>query len=557
MKATIKKLDTNNLKILLSFLISLISISTLEAASYYVDATNGNDNHSGISESTAWKSINKVESTTFYPGDIIAFKRGEIWYDNLTMKSSGKIDNPIRITAYGTGNKPIISGLKKLSGTWINEGGNTWSISNSSLVSRLFKDNVELKRASKRNFGHFDEEFGDPATGTVWIWENGKILYYSATNPQKLNIEGTLISSTISINGLSNITIDGIETEGAPIRITNGENIHIFNCSIGKKASGGFVLKSSNNITIENNIIDADFKLKYTGLQSYTGTDYRGVNDGIAVYAGLTNSTIKNNTFKNWGHAAIGMTSNIPIENNKIYNNIFTAPDIIYGRGMGYSGNGIQNNEIHHNLFYKLQTQNQLNGKNNHFHHNWFDNMNDTPLKNGEQGQAITLAAYNGNPTGNIFEYNTITNTEGPGIELIASGNSSKDISGNIFRKNLFENCGTTPYYSYNKGVGIAIQRYDDIGSNTFTDNAFKGIESYINHRHNTVTTSVFNERNGIEGDIIHGNTYTITDQGAGELNISSLGANHVNSEIVVSSSTNVQSTTNLTPFVMTRGLIE
>ena len=35
------------------------------AATYYVDATNGNDNNDGLSLSTAWKTIAKVNNSNF------------------------------------------------------------------------------------------------------------------------------------------------------------------------------------------------------------------------------------------------------------------------------------------------------------------------------------------------------------------------------------------------------------------------------------------------------------------------------------------------------------
>jgi hypothetical protein len=44
-------------------------ISEAWAATYYVDATNGNDANNGTSESTPWKTIAQVNASTFNPGD--------------------------------------------------------------------------------------------------------------------------------------------------------------------------------------------------------------------------------------------------------------------------------------------------------------------------------------------------------------------------------------------------------------------------------------------------------------------------------------------------------
>ena len=76
-----------------------------------MDATNGNDGNTGLSESTAWKTIAKVNASKFNPGDQILFKRGGSWSENLTFPSSGSAGNPITVGAYGSGNAPIINRL--------------------------------------------------------------------------------------------------------------------------------------------------------------------------------------------------------------------------------------------------------------------------------------------------------------------------------------------------------------------------------------------------------------------------------------------------------------
>jgi len=52
-------------------------ISDAWSATYYVDATNGNDANNGLSPSIPWKTIAKVNTSSFKPGDQILIKRGE------------------------------------------------------------------------------------------------------------------------------------------------------------------------------------------------------------------------------------------------------------------------------------------------------------------------------------------------------------------------------------------------------------------------------------------------------------------------------------------------
>lgn len=72
---------------------TFVSAATTEAItgiSYYVDSVNGNDDNDGTSEAKAWKSLEKVNATTFKPGDELRFKRGCSWSGLLSPKGSGE-----------------------------------------------------------------------------------------------------------------------------------------------------------------------------------------------------------------------------------------------------------------------------------------------------------------------------------------------------------------------------------------------------------------------------------------------------------------------------------
>ena len=77
------------------------------AADYYVDPA-GNDSASGTSTATPWKSLAKVNATTFQPGDRIRFKKGGTWVGSLWPKGSGDSTAQITLGSYGTGAKPLI-----------------------------------------------------------------------------------------------------------------------------------------------------------------------------------------------------------------------------------------------------------------------------------------------------------------------------------------------------------------------------------------------------------------------------------------------------------------
>ena len=98
-----------SLRVLIFFSVILL-VSSLLGSTYYIDSNNGSDTNDGLSPETAWKTIKKINSTSFVPGDKILFQKGDIWREQLTVSSSGDNGNPIIFGSYGSGDLPIIHG---------------------------------------------------------------------------------------------------------------------------------------------------------------------------------------------------------------------------------------------------------------------------------------------------------------------------------------------------------------------------------------------------------------------------------------------------------------
>jgi hypothetical protein len=89
--------------------------SELQAQNSYYISPTGDDNNDGSSPAKAWKTIAKVNSTTFSPGDQILFERGGVWSETLILSSSGSQESPIVFGAYGDGGKSTIDGQNTIS----------------------------------------------------------------------------------------------------------------------------------------------------------------------------------------------------------------------------------------------------------------------------------------------------------------------------------------------------------------------------------------------------------------------------------------------------------
>ncbi len=97
---------------------ALAGAPSASAADYYVDASAGDDGWTGQAGTPTgaragpWKTLGKVASTAFQPGDRILLKCGEIWRESLTLRSSGTPEQPIEVKAYpaSCAAHPIIDG---------------------------------------------------------------------------------------------------------------------------------------------------------------------------------------------------------------------------------------------------------------------------------------------------------------------------------------------------------------------------------------------------------------------------------------------------------------
>ena len=90
----------------------LLGTMSVCAKTYYVSQSTGNDNLNGLAQEPGnnagpWKTLAKA-SISLAPGDQILLKCGDTWNEELAPKGEGTPQNPILISSYGKGAKPII-----------------------------------------------------------------------------------------------------------------------------------------------------------------------------------------------------------------------------------------------------------------------------------------------------------------------------------------------------------------------------------------------------------------------------------------------------------------
>ncbi len=212
----------------------------LEAANtvYYVDAVDGSDSNSGISDSTAWQSLLKVDSTTFSEGDTILFKAGCSWEGQLYPKGSGSSTHPIVIDMYGSGDKPIITtnGTQLSALYFINQA--YWEINNLE-ITNVASEPGDYRgiHVEGRDFGTIDHFYikncyVHDVTGEVnWIGgssEDSDYIHF-----------GTGWDASKRTGG---IVFEISSTAATPVK-TKFNDILVENCVISDCSFGGFIIK--------------------------------------------------------------------------------------------------------------------------------------------------------------------------------------------------------------------------------------------------------------------------------------------------------------------------
>lgn len=305
------------------------------SATYYVDATAGNDANNGTSTSTPWKTIDKIRSFghthPFLADDQILLKAGETWseetsyWENLGDGSPG---HPIIFGKYGSGADPIIN-----------------------------------------TTGPYALSFRDMSYWTIQdIGFKGGTLYQVLINAQSRSISGIKIQRCTVEGAVPGAGQHGIRIdEGDTYTITN---IEIANCTIKNIAAGVGNCDGINAFKVTSGLYIHD-NLLYGNGDAGQGIDVAGGSDHViernigygqaslikchGQQHPLANVIVRQNIF----YGPLGAdTMGIAVHdstNGKVYNNTIYMADYGYGAfiaGKPNDTSAYSGTEIKNNIFY-------------------------------------------------------------------------------------------------------------------------------------------------------------------------------------------------------------
>ncbi|TDC81360.1 right-handed parallel beta-helix repeat-containing protein [Micromonospora sp. KC606] len=292
---------------------------------YYVDAISGSDASSGVSESAPWKSLSKVNSTTFQAGDRILLRAGRTWTGQLWPKGSGASGAPITVDSYGSGNKPRIDGAGQVGDAVRLFNQEYWTIRNLEVTNTV------------------------PSTGTPGAnLRDLRGIHVGGDNSQTL--DGFLIDSVYVHDVTGEINwIGGDTADNAPgIRFKTGWD--------GSKKTGGIVFDTTvpnvtrppANPTILNNLTVTNSQIMNTSFAGIVVKQYTG--DGKDA-AGNTIATATG-----WGtRTSASDTKFRPHTNVTIRNNYITQSGTAYGCN-GIYLTGVRGGLVERNVVQRVGT---------------------------------------------------------------------------------------------------------------------------------------------------------------------------------------------------------
>jgi uncharacterized repeat protein (TIGR02059 family) len=301
------------------------------ASKYYVSISEGKDRANGLSANSAWKTVSKVNRTSFSPGDSILFNCGDLWRETLTIPSSGTSSSPVYFGSYGSGAKPKIYGSNTT--TWTNYSGNIW-VSASTFTdpyAGTYQGGVYFEKSGVTSWGHVKKAaIVNLSAEYDWTWVSGNIYVYAASDPTTRYdaVEINQRDNCIELNNKNYLVIDnldiryskiaGIKEEwpfdgeiGLEVKYCHVSHIGVKNSNVGY----GIECYHSNTNINHNNVSECGRR----GISSHV--------QDAAVGARLHDIIFEYNTVYNCYHAGISTVSDI---DGATLENVYVRYNLVY-----------------------------------------------------------------------------------------------------------------------------------------------------------------------------------------------------------------------------------
>ncbi|AZG68471.1 right-handed parallel beta-helix repeat-containing protein [Mycoplasma struthionis] len=418
-----------------------------EFKTYYLDS-NYQGNGDGLSEKTPFNNLDQINKIKLNPGDKVLLKANSVFKGVLWPKGSGSQENPITISMYGSGNKPIIDaeGRKFLNANKDIKGPMT-DFKENNIGAAVYLYNQDYITIENLYLTNPATNQGDRSAIRVEGYNKGVIKGIVIRNNTINHVNGWGTQDDIytvkAVDKDGNLIKNGANFFGArTTHRTGGINLVTYTAREKEKKNKKGVLVQEldpdKKITIFEDVLIENNDIENVEANGITTTNIKGELDNIAYRH--RNVVIRNNKIINATRAGIIplYTTGVIVDGNVV--------DTFQSHSSGY-GVGIWADRADHMMFINNIVRNGINDK---------DGMGfnlDDMTKDG------------------LIENNLIINNYGGGIMLHirdASYNKNHIIRGNILINN-------TLAFSPNKAQIIAI------GEHPLTNTYIKNAKVYNN----------------------------------------------------------------------------
>lgn len=296
------------------------------ATTYYVSPT-GNDQATGKSTITAWKTIAHVNSFKFSSGDQILFQTGGVWREMLQPNTSN-----LTFSSYGTGARPLISGANIVTTSWSPFNGKICkSTVGGSDMTQVWINHVLGRQSSSASA---------IAAPNDWYYANGALYLYlsggCASATSLPTIEITSRPDALYLAKIGNITIEhlgfvdslyaaiylgpgmtGTQTfndvlwqyGGSVGFLANSGSINIAN-SEGLDNSTGLAVGGGSGFTLNNSILSGN---SYDAIEAWGTTGPSSISS--STISGNATNDLTGNTIDNWTGYPLTISNSIILPN--------------------------------------------------------------------------------------------------------------------------------------------------------------------------------------------------------------------------------------------------
>lgn len=305
-------------------LLTLLTLGSAQAKQYYVDCSRPDAGEG--SQHRPWNSLQQVNSPTFAPGDVIAFKAGTTCIGTLSPKGVGTADAAIRITKYAAAAadnnpNPIINGTGADAAVTLTNQDH-WQISN------LTVTNPASGLAARQGI-HVTASDGKTHTGITI--EHNTVHHVAGQTNKRTHSHDFILSCGILVDTSgAGSRYDGVLVQhnavsdcgggGIKVRVgaadNRGHKAHVTRNTIHACGGDGIIISYSDSPLMDYNVA-SDLG---TGAYPFTGGNFAGMwvlgdhNPTIShnVVYGSTMSDVDSEAFDcDWGN-----TGNCTVEYN-------------------------------------------------------------------------------------------------------------------------------------------------------------------------------------------------------------------------------------------------